>query len=255
MTTPFGPAYAALYDDVYREKDYEAECDLIVEAFHRFAPFPVLHVLDLGCGTGNHALPLARRGCRVVGIDRAAGMIERAVRKAEGTPNRPEFLIGDLASVALGRQFDAVLMMFAVLGYQTRNADVVAALTNVRRHLRTGGLLILDIWYGPAVLAQRPQDRVRVVATQDGKLLRLSRGTLDALHQTCRVHFHYWHVQPSGAPVETEEEHLVRFFFPRELELLLDVAGMKLVRLAEFPTLDRDPDETTWNALVVAQGR
>ena len=46
--------------------------------------------------------------------------------------------------------------MFAVIGYQTSNDELFAALQTVRRHLKPKGLFICDFWYGPAVLKQRP---------------------------------------------------------------------------------------------------
>ena len=58
------------------------------------------------------------------------------------------------------RHGDATVMMFAVLGYFPGNSDVQAALDSARRHLRPGGLFFCDMWYGPAVLSQRPSERI-----------------------------------------------------------------------------------------------
>jgi hypothetical protein len=49
-----------------------------------------------------------------------------------------------------------LIEMFAVLGCQLDNSDVVASLGGARRHLRPSGLLFFEVWYGPAVLHQRP---------------------------------------------------------------------------------------------------
>jgi SAM-dependent methyltransferase len=97
------------------------------------------------------------------------------------------FLQGDLRSLKLDRNFDAVLMMFAVLGYQLTNEDVLAALKTVRNHLKPGGLLICDVWYGPAVLAIRPGDKIRTIPTADGKVIRLASGNLDIYHHLATV--------------------------------------------------------------------
>jgi len=163
--TVFGDLYARLYDAFYQEKNYEAECDLIEEVFRRYAGGPVNSILDLGCGTGNHVFPLARRGYQVAGVDRSPEMLALARAKlasCSGSPEQPLpiFHPGDLRDLDLGEQFDAVLMMFAVLSYQVTNEDVLAALGTVRRHLKPGGLFMADVWYGPAVLAQRPGDRI-----------------------------------------------------------------------------------------------
>ena len=75
MTGVFGAEYAGAYDAIYAEKDYEAEVDLIERAAARFGDDAAASVLDLGCGTGGHAIPLARRGHRVTGVDRSPAML------------------------------------------------------------------------------------------------------------------------------------------------------------------------------------
>jgi cyclopropane fatty-acyl-phospholipid synthase-like methyltransferase len=67
-------------------------------------------VLDLGCGTGENAIYLAARGCKVVGVDGARAAIASAQRKAGAQGVAIEFLVHDALSVsALGATFDAVL--------------------------------------------------------------------------------------------------------------------------------------------------
>jgi len=62
----FGLDYSDSYDDLYADKDYGAECDLLEKIFRR-ADRPVHTILDLGCGTGRHSVELARRGYELVG--------------------------------------------------------------------------------------------------------------------------------------------------------------------------------------------
>ena len=139
----FGKEYADQYDTFYHDKDYEAECDLIEEVFRRYADKPVKSILDLGCGTGSHAISLARRGYQVTGVDCSPEMITQAKAKLQSQPLPPQFqsqfLEGDVRSLDLDRQFDAVIMMFAVLGYQLTNDDVSNTLRTVCHHLKRGG--------------------------------------------------------------------------------------------------------------------
>ena len=158
----FGNDYAAVYDLVYRDKDYRRECDVIT-ARATAVGVELGSVVDLGCGTGGHALELARRGVEVVGVDLSAPMIDRARERAFdlAVDPAPVFVVGDLRTVDLGRRFDAALMMFAVLGYQLENEDVLAALSTARRHLEPGGLLFCDVWYwtcGPCSAARQPPE-------------------------------------------------------------------------------------------------
>lgn len=249
----FGSLYASAYDRLYRDKDYGAECDLIERVFKEHAARPVRTILDLGCGTGNHAIPLAERGYAVTGVDRSLEMLQ--VGTAKLGPRRCELALeqGDIRSLDLGRNFDAALMMFAVLGYQLENDDVTAALRTAHRHLRPGGLLLLDVWYGPAVLAQRPEERTKVVESPEGVIHRTAVGRLDVRRHICTVSFRLRHMRGEELVSERREEHVMRFFFPRELELFLEVASLRLCRLSSFPNIDDEPSENTWNVLAIAK--
>jgi SAM-dependent methyltransferase len=254
MTDPvFHAGYAATYDDVYREKEYGAEVDLLQRIFHGYAAGQVQHILDLGCGTGNHSLRLAARGYEVTGIDMSPSMLDIARRKARTDGLAVSLIQGDIRTIRLARRFDAVLMMFAVLGYQTEEADVRAALRTARHHLVPGGLLVCDVWYGPAVISQKPSDRVREIPTEHGKILRHSSGVLEPQRNLCHVRIRLQEVRGDGGARETVEEHTMRFFFPEELAAFLEQSGFSLIRLGAFPEFDRDPDGTTWNVMAVAK--
>ena len=255
MNEVFGSIYADTYDVIYHDKDYTAECNLIERIFQTYGDGAVHSVLDLGCGTGNHAFPLAQLGYEVVGIDRSESMIAQARSKVANCLHngRSAFYQGDIRSVDLQQRFDAALMMFAVLGYQLENSDVLSALRTARRHLSLGGLLIYDVWYGPAVLHQRPSERVKVIPTSDGQILRVASGAVDIRRHVCTVHYRVWQLEKARLVAETEESHPVRYFFPLELNLFLECSGFSPIRLGAFPEFNHEPDETTWNVLGVAR--
>lgn len=256
MSDVFGAIYADSYDLLYHDKDYAAECDLIERIFHAYGDDSIHSILDLGCGTGNHAIHLAQRSYEVVGVDRSESMLAQARKKAADlgmNRNNIAFERGDILSIDLQRHADAALMMFAVLGYQLENANVLSALRTARRHLCPGGLLIFDVWYGPAVLHHRPCQRVKVIPTPGGQILRVASGKLDIRCHVCTVHFHVWQLEGERLVGETEESHSMRYFFPLELDLFSECSGFALIRLGAFPEFDQDPDEETWNVLGVAR--
>ncbi len=248
--TVFGADYAAAYDALYQDKDYAAECDLIERAFARYSNKRVERVLDLGCGTGGHAIPLAERGYDVVGVDRSEDML----RYARQHGLRARFERADITQVDLGETFDAALWMFAVLGYMTHNTDVAATLAAARRHLRPGGLLLADVWYGPAVLAQRPAERVKVIDMPSGEqVIRVASTDLDTRHNLCAVSYRLWRIQDGRVCAEVGERHPMRYFFEPELELFARAAGFELLRIGGFPDLDVEPSEQAWNVAFVAR--
>ena len=255
VTQTFGAVYAAAYDPLYEDKNYVVECDLIEDLFRRYSSKRISTVLDLGSGTGNHAIPMSSRGYQVVGVERSQNMISVAQSKmAQGhVPGSLLFRQGDIRNVQLGRQFDAALMMFAVLGYQLENSDVLSALRTARAHLHTDGLFVFDVWYGPAVIHEGPSQRVKVIPNGERKILRAGYSELDVSRHLCRVTYRIWSFSGVSLESETEETHMMRYFFPMELSLFLDCAGFKLVRLGAFPHFDQDPDVSTWNVLGVAR--
>ena len=254
MSDSFGPTYARAYDALYESKDYESECDLLLNILRENGGGDVHRILDLGCGTGSHDLALAHRGLEVVGVDRSAGMTEIARQKAAGLPSgqRPEFVTADIRTVRLDEPFDAVLMMFAVLGYQHTNADVLDALETARAHLDVGGLFVFDVWYGPTVLSEQPSERVKVIETDAQRIIRVASGRLDPRKHLCTVDYRLWTIDGSQLVDEVTESHAMRYFFPLELELLLERAGFSLLRIGAFPDFGTEPDFSTWNVLVVA---
>jgi SAM-dependent methyltransferase len=254
MTEVFGADYADSYDALYADKDYVAECDLIEEIFRR-ADRPVRTILDLGCGTGRHSVELARRGYEVVGVDLSEAMLDRARRRAVAeTSGTATFLRGDIQTVQLGRRFDAVLSMFAVIGYQISDNAVRSTLANVRRHLEPGGVFVFDVWYGPAVIAVGPSERVKVVATEGGQIERKAVGALEPGSNVCSVKYELTRRRP-GSPDETAHEtHRMRYFFEEELGEFLKEAGLTLRTVTAFPDVEHSPSAESWNVLAVAAG-
>jgi len=81
MAEVFGSDYSDLYDVLYSDKDYATECDIIEKLLQEYGQGRAGTLLDLGCGTGNHAFPLAQRGYHVTGVDRSEEMLDQLKKK------------------------------------------------------------------------------------------------------------------------------------------------------------------------------
>jgi SAM-dependent methyltransferase len=249
----FEKKYSTLYDRFYRDKDYPAECDLIEEIFRNHTILPQT-ILDLGCGTGGHALNLARRGYCMTGVDRSGHMLEIAKRKAKIEKLNIDFNEQDISVLALDSQFDAIISMFAVIGYIPANDELEKAFVKIWEHLKQDGILIFDCWYGPAVLTERPESRVRTFgAGKTERVLRLVMPELDVLNHVVKVNYQVVHIEGSHITNETNETHTMRFFFPLEIEYFLKKAGFSEVHLFPFGDISRELTLKDWNMLVVAR--
>lgn len=254
MSGVFSASYADAYDALYHDKDYAAECEQLEAIFRRDGQGSMRRVLDLGCGTGGHTIPLAERGFDVVGVDRSEAMIAIARKKAERQRPRGkvEFSQGDLRECRVDGPFDAVLMMAAVLSYQLTNEEVLAAMATARWHLRPGGLFIFDAWYGPAILSQQVSQTLKVCPVEGGEIIRTANGSLDVRRQTCSIDFQVWRMAGDRIASRTAERHTVRYFFPMELELLLSAAGFSLKRMTACGEMERESGASDRNVQVVA---
>jgi len=219
-------AYASYYDGLYQ--DYEAECDFLEQVFARYAQHPVRAILDLGCGTGGHALPLAKRGYMVTGVDLSGHMLERARQKAAEVRPAVSFQQGDIRTLDLSQTFDAVIAMFAVISYQTTNEDLAAAFRTARHHLKPGGLFVFDCWFGPAVLTQKPTDRYKVVEQGGGRIIRFATPTLDVLRHTVRVDYKVLRIKDDRVLDEADKSHVMRFLFPQDIAHYLTESGFRV---------------------------
>ena len=254
MTSIFETGYAETYDVVYRDKDYAREVEAIGRLFERYKAGTIKSVLDLGCGTGRHAILLARSDLDVVGVDQSDAMLEHARKLAqESKPgNSLTFIKGDVRDFDVGDTFDAALMMFNVLGYMTSNDDLLAALRSVRRHVRDGGLFVFDIWYGPAVAAHPPTDQIKEFKRPAGDMIRLATGKLYPQENRYDVSIRLITIDNNAVKGDTVESHPVRYFFPLEIDLALRQAGFRMATIQQFPNVDERPDTNTWPAAVVA---
>ena len=180
-----------------------------------------------------------------------------ALARAKGIPagSSVEFYEADIGKLDLGQEFDAVLMMFTVLGYQLDDSELMAALATVRRHLRPGGLFLFDVWHGPAVLAEGPGDREISVKEEANRITRKTRASLDRPRHLCRVTFHLERVDDGNQAESWQEDHVVRYYFRHELESALGQNEVELVDLRSFPDFERPADERAWNVIGVGRAR
>jgi SAM-dependent methyltransferase len=246
--------YAAYYDLLYRDKDYVGEAGFIRQLLARYAP-GADSLLELGCGTGIHAQYLAEAGLAVHGVDLSPSMVERARQRlqAVGASDRLSFSVGDVRAVRLDRNFGAAISLFHVMSYQTTNADVLATLGSAASHLEPGGVFIFDFWFGPAVLTQKPEVRVKRMQSSTHRIVRIAEPELDAAACRCDVNYTVFVTEVADDTTRSiQETHRMRYFFLPELQLLVEQAGLTLEASFEWMTMHQ-PGTDTWGVCAVAR--
>jgi SAM-dependent methyltransferase len=244
--------YARYYDLLYRDKDYAGETQYILSLMNRYAP-SARTILDLGCGTGAHAAFLAQSGLQVTGVDRSEEMLHRARSRRKvltsAVAERLTFQQGDIRTLSLSQKYDAVISLFHVVSYLTRNADLDAAFAAVSEHLKPGGLFVFDCWYGPAVLSDPPKPRLKRLEDEAVRVIRIAEPVTDFNENTVEVNYHLLiEERETGAYQVLGEIHKMRYLFKQELQHMLNPLGLSLVMCEEWMT-GRAPGVSTWSVV------
>ncbi|MGH2503202.1 MAG: class I SAM-dependent methyltransferase [Ktedonobacterales bacterium] len=135
----YGERYADSVRPALTEKRSDAEVAFILR---ETGLRPPSRVLDLACGSGRHALPFARRGYAVTGVDRNADWIAQARQAAEGLD--ATFVAGDMRE-PFGGPYDLLASLFHSFGFFS-DTENEAMLAGWSARLRDDGWLAMDIW-------------------------------------------------------------------------------------------------------------
>jgi SAM-dependent methyltransferase len=106
---------------------------------------PDATVLDLCCGPGRHAVPLARRGLRVTAVDRTPFLLDRARERAGLAGVSVEYVEADMRRFRRPAAFDLALSLFTSFGYFSAREDDLEVLRNVRASLKPDGVFVIDV--------------------------------------------------------------------------------------------------------------
>lgn len=244
--------YAKYYDLVYKDKDYLSEADYIDALISKHAPGSKT-VLDLGCGTGRHDFILAEKGYKVTGIEKSKSMFEIANGNVSGKNGKLSFLNGDIRSFELDRKFDVIISLFHVMSYQTTNKDLSSAFLNALNHLEKDGIFIFDFWYGPAVLWEKPEVRIKKYSCEDYTVERKAVPEIRINENIVDVNFDITvDNKADGRREKIFEKHSMRYFFLPEIEMMLNDAGLKIRYCSEWMT-GKELNEKSWSGIIVSE--
>ncbi len=228
----FGETYSEYYDLLYKEKDYTGESHYIHKLISKYKP-ESKSILELGCGTGKHASVLKKMGYKIAGIDISDKMLSEAKKNYSDI----DFIEGDIRIVRLHKKYDVVVSLFHVLNYQKENKDLLDTFETAEAHLKSGGLFIFDCWYGPAVLSEKPSNRVKRLENENIRIVRICEPVIYPNENYVDVNYEIIIENKTTNKVhKINETHSMRYLFKPEIEIILQKNNLELINYEEWMT-------------------
>jgi SAM-dependent methyltransferase len=155
--------FASVYDAIYADPAFlAAQLVFLERAFEgRLGP-----LLNAGCGTGRHLVPLCKQGYRVIGVDISPAMLTMARINLTEAGLSSSLVRGDLRSLPFGPVFGGIFCLDSPLALILGEDGLAAALAALHRSLRPGGVLVAEIFDYVGTLGAEP------IAPWTGSFLR-----------------------------------------------------------------------------------
>jgi SAM-dependent methyltransferase len=211
----FGEAVAERYDELSADMFEPAVVDPIADFLARLAGGGA--ALELGVGTGRIAVPLARRGVPVHGIDLSRAMVAKLAAKSGAEDIG--VTIGDFATTAVDKTFSVAYLVFNTIMNLTTQDEQVACFQNVASHLEPGGCFVIEVGV-PRLQRLPPGETFQPFSVTP---TRLGFDEYDVASQG--LISHHYRVEDGELKAHSVP---FRYVWPSELDLMARIAGMTL---------------------------
>jgi SAM-dependent methyltransferase len=256
------PTSRAFYQTIARY--YDAENEQMTADLPLYSELAAEHgtpILDVGCGSGRVGLHLAGEGYAVTGIDISPAMLERGRRRVQGRVDLREhmtFIEGDATTYDFPDRYPLILLSYNGLMHFRNPADQRRLLKHLGAFLAPDGMLVLDL----------PNAGDSFAGTDDGSailersfhepesghlVMQQSVSRLDRVEQVQHITWIYDEITADGTLRRTVAPQALRYVFPTELDLLLEVCG--LARTERFGDYDLSPFEDGCERMIVLAKR
>jgi SAM-dependent methyltransferase len=216
------------YEIGFSYRDVPAEVDALL-AWHGGR---VTTALELAAGPADHALELARRGCRMSTVDLSAAMCARATeRAARAGLDLAHVLHADMVDFRLDDSFDLVFCLIDSLAHVLDLDRLVAHLACVRRHLAPGGAYVIETLHPADGFRPGSRTDTEWTAERDGVRVRVRWGSGDEpMDPLTQVTWMLVSIDVSGPDGERRFAEMLpqRFWTRDELDAAARLAGLRV---------------------------
>ncbi len=231
----WAPGFASYYEAL--TGDFRGDVPMYLEMAKRYGS----PILELACGTGRVAIPLAEAGYEVVAMDFDKDMLSVGQSKAKmlDLTRRLQFSKADMKTFSLRKKFPLIIAGANSLIHLPKSSDLKKALSRCKSHLEPDGSLFIAFeptqYISAAGKYRVERERPRQVFNRELGETLLYRGTTTIDPNFQRILRHHEFANPR-APHDASRtavfDYATRPIFPGELEVLIDSVGLKIMDIA-----------------------
>ena len=227
-------AFASVYDIFMEQVEYDQWMNHIHAIWEKFGLQPKT-VIDLGCGTGSIALPLAKEGYDVIGVDLSPEMLTEADHKAMEEGVSVRFACQDMTELELGEEADCILSLCDSMNYLTEDGQLEDAFKSIAQHMKQESLFLFDLnteYKFKEVLGQN------VFGSAEEHAAYIWENDYDDEEKINEYYVSFFIENEDGFYERIEEFHYERAYSMEEIEEGLQAAGMELVEVYDGYSFD-----------------
>jgi len=235
---------ARFYDKIWGKRDYDADVKFLADFFRKYH---CRSVIDIGCGTGNHALRLSKMGYQVTGVDVSSTMLE--IAKAKDKEAKIKFIKGDMKKlekvVPKGQRFDAAICLGQVFSHLMTNKDVQALLNRLHKILKQNGLFVFSARNAKKI-NEEYLNKLRldhIINEEKLQLLILTYNIRDLQDSNIIVWNPIYLIKQNSKVDLQIREHKLRWFKFSTLKKIITEKGFKIVAIYSGPIKEKFKEE------------
>ena len=211
---------ARYYDLIYSWKNYKKEAATIQRLISKYKRSEGNELLEVACGTGRH-IQYLKDNFRVLGIDISAGMLGVARKNVKGA----HFKRADMVTLNLGKEFDVITCLFNSIGYVKTDANVKRTLQNFGRHLKKGGVVIIEPWWTKEMFGGGGHPHM---TTYDGDDIKIARQWVSKVRGSISImDMNYLVAERNKAAKHFVERHELRMLESQQILEFMRQAGLR----------------------------
>lgn len=210
---------AKYYDLLYSDKQYAREAARLKKLIAKYRRSQGNELLDIACGTGSHIKHLKDQ-FQCTGVDVSPAILALAKRNV---PNAM-FLTADMTTLNLGKTFDVITCLFGSIGYVITVPRLRGTIYSFARHLRMGGVLIIEPWLTKAAY----RDGSVHMTTYSSEMVKIARLTVSRLRGNLSIiDMHYLIAEKDKRVTHSVDRHELGLFETDQTLQILKEAGLE----------------------------